>query len=217
MTQKIGFLLIIAGIVFCLQPDLFKTMLGAKASIPDDHSLIAKSNNRGGEEETQYAAGYSEEDFGAAFNHPMDGKFPLAESYRPIGPWETLLNLKIKVRFDQEADDVLFEPKFSEKIRAYEGEIIELEGFIIPHDVAGDALSNAGDDGTKFMFSAFPLASCFFCGEAGVESVMEVSPKKPVSYTEDKVILRGRLELNGEDLMRLPYLLKDVELVYDRS
>jgi hypothetical protein len=63
------------------------------------------------------------------------------------------------------------------------------------------------------MFSAFPLASCFFCGEAGAESVMEVSPKNPISYTKEKIRIRGKLELNEADYLKLPYLLKDVEII----
>ena len=106
-------------------------------------------------------------------------------------------------------------PKFTKKIRAYENQIIEVEGFIIPYKVAADAMATLEDDGTKFMFSAFPMASCFFCGGAGAESVMEATPKKPIPYTERKIKIRGKLVFNDTDFLQLPYILTDVEMIDD--
>ncbi|BDS12447.1 hypothetical protein [Aureispira anguillae] len=215
MIKKIGFFAILLAIMVCLQPNLFKSIFGGTTSdlSIDEKNLAAPT--RGGAENTQYAAGYSAEDFGEAFSSPMDGKFVVEKEMKPIGPWEDLLNLKFSIRFDETVDDVIFEPKFSKKIRSYENKIIEVEGFIIPHDVAADAMADLEDDGQKFMFSAFPLASCFFCGGAGAESVMEAFPKNPIEYTERKIKIRGRLVFNEEDFLKLPYLLKDVVLVED--
>lgn len=216
MIKKLGFLVILSGLLFFLQPNLFKGMFGVETTDSekiDNNNLNAPT--RGANEMTQYAEGYSAEDFGEAFTSPMDGKFVVAKEMQPIGPWEDLLNLKFSIRFDEAVDDVIFEPKFSKKIRSYENKIIEVEGFIIPYDIAADAMADLENDGQKFMFSAFPLASCFFCGGAGAESVMEAFPKKPIQYTERKIKIRGRLEFNETDFLKLPYLLKDVVLVED--
>lgn len=219
MIKKIGFFAILLGLLVCLQPTLFKQLFWgnegdqSKISI-DKESLVAAS--RGGGEETEYAEGYSEDNFGDAFASPMDGKFVVEKEMQPVGPWEDLLTLKFAIRFDETVDDVIFEPKFSKRVSKHEGKIIEIEGFIIPHDIAADAMANLDDDGQKFMFSAFPLASCFFCGGAGAESVMEVFPKKPLEYTEQKIKIRGRLEFNKDDFLQLPYILKDVVLVEEQ-
>ncbi|WMX16905.1 MULTISPECIES: hypothetical protein [unclassified Aureispira] len=218
MIKKIGFFIILLSLLVCLRPNLFKGMFSSNES--NDKDLIDRENlvaaTRGvGESTTEYAEGYSSANLGEVFDHPMDGKFVVEKEMEPVGPWEDLLTLKFDIRFDESVDDVIFEPKISKRVRQYEGKIIEVEGFIIPHDIAADAMADLDDDGQQFMFSAFPLASCFFCGGAGAESVMEAFPKKPISYTERKIKIRGRLEFNTTDFLKLPYQLKDVVVVED--
>jgi hypothetical protein len=216
MIKKIGFFVILLGLLVCLQPNLFKGMLGMNDSNTsiDEKNLVAAMRG-GGELTTEYAEGYSAANLGDVFDSPMDGKFVVEEEAQPVGPWVDLLTLKFDIRFDESVDDVIFEPKLSKRVRQHEGEIIEIEGFIIPHDIAADAMASIDDDGQQFMFSAYPLASCFFCGGAGAESVMEAFPKDPLQYTDRKIKIRGRLEFNTTDFLKLPYLLKDVVLVED--
>lgn len=216
MIKKIGFFVILLGLLVCLQPNLFKGMLGMNDSDSsmDEKNLVAAMRGSG-ESSTEYAEGYSAANLGDVFDSPMDGKFIVEEEMEPVGPWEDLLTLKFDIRFDESVDDVIFEPKLSKRVRQYEGKIIEIEGFIIPHDIAADAMASMDDDGQQFMFSAFPLASCFFCGGAGAESVMEAFPKNPLQYTDRKIKIRGRLEFNTTDFLKLPYLLKDAVLVED--
>lgn len=213
MLKIIGLLAVIASVAACFQS---QWMSGILSSSEDDLAAkVANSSNRGMEdtEKTVYAAGYTNTDFGEAFTSPNEGKFAVEEEVLPTGIWEDLLQLKFKISFDEEVDDVIFQPKFTELIRSYEGQMIEVEGFIIPHNIAADAMGNTEDQGEEFMFSAFPLASCFFCGGAGSESVMQAFPKKPINYTEKKITVRGRLELNDNDFLKLPYMLKDVTVV----
>ena len=218
MIKKIGFFAIVLGLLVFLQPNLFKGTLGSNESATFVASEDFAITMRGGGEEdasTEYAEGYSAANLGDAFDAPMDGKFIVEKEMQPVGPWEDLLTLKFNIRFDESVDDVIFEPKISKRVRKYEGQIIEIEGFIIPHDIAADAMANMNDDGQQFMFSALPLASCFFCGGGGAESVMEAFPKEPLQYTDRKVKIRGRLEFNTTDFLKLPYQLKEVVLVED--
>jgi hypothetical protein len=216
MIKKIGFFVILLGLLVCLQPNLFKGILGINKSAAsiEQENLVAATRGTG-ESSTEYAEGYSAANIGDVFDSPLDGKFIVEKEMQPVGPWEDLLTLKFDIRFDESVDDVIFEPKLSKRVRQYEGKIIEIEGFIIPHDIAADAMASMDDDGQQFMFSAFPLASCFFCGGAGAESVMEAFPKNPMQYTDRKIKIRGRLEFNTTDFLKLPYLLKDVVLVED--
>lgn len=213
MLKKTGFILLVAVLVFLLRPNLFvdKASTETGSDFPQNDDFVAV--NRGDSQETSYAEGYNAEDFGEAFESPDEGKFVVQQQTPPAGPWADLLQLKFSIKFDQEVDDVIFKPKFTSKIKAYENKYIEVEGFIIPYEIAANAMGDLDDDGQKFMFSAFPLASCFFCGEAGAESVMEVSPKEPIAYSKEKIKIRGKLELNESDYLKLPYLLKDVRLV----
>ncbi len=212
MLKVIGLIAVIASLITCFQSHWITSILG---STSDNLSAnVANAANRGAEKaETVYAAGYSDNDFGDAFTSPDEGKFIVEEEVPPTGVWADLLKLKFKISFNENVDDVIFQPKFTETIRNYEGKIIEVEGFIIPHNIAADAMGNAEDNGEQFMFSAFPLASCFFCGGAGIESVMEAFPKNPINYTEKKITVRGRLELNDKDFLKLPYILKEVTVI----
>lgn len=216
MLKIIGLLAVLAGLFACFQSSWMNGIL----SNSEDNltASVINASTRGTEEveETVYAAGYSDADFGEAFTSPDEGKFIVEEDLQPGGVWEDLLQLKFKISFDEEVDDVVFQPKFTELIKSYEGQMIEVEGFIIPHNIAADAMGNLDDQGDKFMFSAFPLASCFFCGGAGSESVMEAFPKNPINYTTKKITLRGRLKLNDKDLMKLPYILEEVSLVVNK-
>lgn len=216
MIKKIGFFVILLGLLVGLQPNLFKGMLGFNQSDAAIEQANLVAAMRGGNEATtEYADGYSADNLGDVFDSPMDGKFIVEKDMEPVGPWEDLLTLKFNIRFDESVDDVIFEPKISKRVQKYEGQIIEVEGFIIPHEIAADAMANIDEDGQQFMFSAFPLASCFFCGGAGAESVMAAFPKEPLQYTERKIKIRGRLEFNTTDFLKLPYQLKDVVLVDD--
>lgn len=209
MVKIIGLIVVITSLIACFQS---QQNTSTNASENDLTEKVMSASIRG-TEKTIYAAGYSDADFGDAFDAPNEGKFPVQEEVIPQGVWEDLLKLKFKISFDEEVDDVIFQPKFTELIRSYEGQFIEVEGFIIPHNIAADAMGETENKGETFMFSAFPLASCFFCGGAGSESVMEAFPKKPINYTDKKITLRGRLELNDKDFLKLPYMIKDVTLV----
>lgn len=208
MIKTIGFVGILIGLLFFLQPNLFKSNNTTEKEDINEAAFDTRNV-----ETSEYAEGYSEEDFGDEFKSPLEGQFPVKQEEKPGGPWEDLLELKFNINFSEEVDDVVFEPKFTPKIKAYEGQIIEVEGFIIAHDIVSKAMSDVKNDGQSFMFSAYPMASCFFCGGAGAESVMEATPKKPINYTDKKIKLRGRLEFNTTDFLRLPYVLKDVVLV----
>ncbi len=213
MLKKVGFLFLIVLVAVLLRPQLFFEKAATETLADFSNSSKLENISRGDNNTTDYAEGYNKADFGAAFESDDEDPFPLEESTPPVGPWADLLKLKFSIKFDQEVDDVIFKPQFTTKIKSYENKYIEVEGFIIPYEIAANAMGDMQDDGQQFMFSAFPLASCFFCGEAGAESVMEVSPKNPISYTKEKIRIRGKLELNEADYLKLPYLLKDVEII----
>lgn len=96
-------------------------------------------------------------------------------------------------------------PVFSEPIKALEGEEIRVKGYIIPVE--------GYKDQTEFVFSAYPYSMCFFCGGAGPETVMEVEARESVKYTADPITLKGKLELNADDINALMYKLKDAREV----
>ena len=85
------------------------------------------------------------------------------------------------------------------------GKEIEIKGYIIPVE--------GYKSHTEFIFSAFPYNMCFFCGNAGAETVMEVYAKEPVKYQTESIVIKGILELNDTDINQLMYILKDAVIV----
>ena len=84
-------------------------------------------------------------------------------------------------------------PKFSSSVKAMDNKEVQIRGFIIPVDIVQD----------YYVLSANPYSSCFFCGQAGPESVMEVQMvKKYEGLRMDQVItFNGTLRLNVDDIM----------------
>ena len=119
--------------------------------------------------------------------------------------WKILSKVQYKTVIDDGKDgDIYYVPLFHKNIERYEGKTIYLKGYIIPPDLARG----------KMTLSMFPFSSCFFCGKAGAESVVEVLPGQPLIYRMDKPVeLAGILQLNRTDPLRLMYILKDARYV----
>lgn len=113
--------------------------------------------------------------------------------------WKILSKVKFISNFDKASGEVIYQPIFGKEIEALEGKRIFLKGYIIPPDLSGG----------KMTLSAFPYTSCYFCGGAGPESVIEVEAKEPIIYRMDKaLVLEGELSLNRDNPLRLIYVLK---------
>ncbi len=66
------------------------------------------------------------------------------------------------------------------------------------------------------VLSKYPNANCFFCGGAGLESIMEVRLKKDPDRRfemDEKLTFRGRLVINSTDYNILSFILEDAELL----
>ncbi len=105
-------------------------------------------------------------------------------------------------KYFEEYDEKVWYPKYSKEVLSLNGTLIEIEGYVIPVDV----------ESGYYVLSANPFASCFFCGAAGPESVMELQfPKtmKKVFNMDDVVVFRGTLKLNWDDLEHCNYILQN--------
>lgn len=119
--------------------------------------------------------------------------------------WKTLSKITYRKQFDELLGFKIDIPVFSDDVKALEGKEIVVKGYIIP--------TEGYKSHTEFVFSAFPYNMCFFCGGAGPETVMEVIAKNPIKFTAEAVSIRGVLELNEDDINRLMYILKEVEVL----
>ena len=116
--------------------------------------------------------------------------------------WKTLSGLEYEKTKDEYGE--IFVPKFGPTIKALEGKEITLSGYIIPFEGMFEP--------DHLIVSSVPVASCFFCGGAGPESVAEIYLDEPVKYTAKKVTFTGKLTLNDSDVDQLMYILKEAKL-----
>ena len=111
-----------------------------------------------------------------------------------------------KVSYDKTQDEYgeIYVPKFDDAVREMDGKTIVLEGFIVPFDGLFEP--------DKIIVSALPIASCFFCGGSGPETVVEVYLKESIKYTAKAVRVTGKLYLNDKDYNQLMYVLKEAKM-----
>jgi len=106
--------------------------------------------------------------------------------------WETLAQVKMYREFDA---NMGFEvntapPEFSPSVVALDGQKVRVRGYVIPVDI----------DLNLYMVSANPFANCFFCGNAGPETVVELFPGERFRRfaTDEMVTFEGTLSVNRD-------------------
>ncbi|MGB3132266.1 MAG: hypothetical protein WBB26_11355 [Saprospiraceae bacterium] len=119
--------------------------------------------------------------------------------------WQVMSQVSYQKIKDESLGFELDYPLFSKELQSYEGKQITIRGYIIPTD--------GYKSQKEFVFSAFPYKSCFFCGGAGPETVIEVFSTNGINFTSEKIEIKGILKLNRTDLNRLMFqLLNAVEI-----
>ena len=115
--------------------------------------------------------------------------------------WSTLIDIEYRSEYFAEMDMEMYSPIFGEKLKAVDGQLVEVTGYVIP----------IVQDGREIALSANPYAACFFCGKASPASVISVILAKPNKRlrTDDFRTIRGRLKLNYDDPNQFYYILKD--------
>lgn len=117
--------------------------------------------------------------------------------------WKSLAAVTYEISEDEFGE--LSVPAFGEAAKALEGKVVTVPGYIIPFEGLFKP--------KHVIISSLPLASCFFCGVGGPETVMEVNLDDPVEYTASLVAFRGTLKLNDTDYEQLMYILEDAKFV----
>lgn len=100
----------------------------------------------------------------------------------------------------------LLEP--TDEILSLEGKELEIIGYYIPVATKDNSL----------ILSKTPFASCFFCGSAGQETVIDVRLSKEAKsnyVADDKIKVRGKLKINSEDWETLCFILEDAIILKD--
>ena len=118
--------------------------------------------------------------------------------------WRQLTDVEFELQYLKEYDARFMVPTFGKDIQAYDGKEVSITGYIIPLDAAN----------TMFVLSKNPYASCFFCGGAGQETIVELwlKPEAIRRYKLDqRLTFKGVFQLNDTDIDHFNYILKDAE------
>lgn len=101
--------------------------------------------------------------------------------------WSTFERLQFEEVYDEESATWLVAPIWTDELKKLDGQQVQITGYTIALDVIGD----------EYALSAFPFASCFFCGASGPESVMELNLSEKQKFLTDEVhAFVGTLRLN---------------------
>ncbi len=118
--------------------------------------------------------------------------------------WELLAKVKYDYSYNETFNQWIGTPSFDPALKKLDGKEIEISGYILPMDVEGD----------YYVLSAFPYVSCFFCGGAGMESVMELKLKGNQGKfgMDEHRTFKGTFRLNEKDF-ELTYTLESAEAI----
>jgi hypothetical protein len=135
----------------------------------------------------------------------FDMSFFRKEGDAYIAPWPQLLSVKLVDTFSQKLNMDVALPMWNDTLKALDGQKVIVEGFYIPTQETGNE--------DIVIVSAYPFAQCFFCGKAGVESIVDVLGAKdlPKIKLDTKVRFKGKFTLNTDNFEYLIYVLEDAE------
>lgn len=112
--------------------------------------------------------------------------------------WKDFADVNFEPEYNEKYDVHFLMPRFGETIKTYNGKRITITGYFL--DISGS--------GEVFLISQNPMASCFFCGAAGPETIIEVSFKDEPPFKTDQIVtVTGVLELNANDVDHCNYIL----------
>jgi hypothetical protein len=122
--------------------------------------------------------------------------------------WKMLGITKYEKEFSQQLGGMVDIPTFPKTIENLNDYQVVVKGYMIP-------LEEIGND-SLLILSKNPYTTCFFCGQAGPETVMEIrlKNKKNLDFKLDqKVIFKGIFKTNTDNFDYLNFILNDAEVV----
>ena len=118
-------------------------------------------------------------------------------SAQQVLPWEMLA-----VPYSTTPDG-LYEPQFPSWLDKYKNTEVVIQGYLVPIDI----------EGNQYALSRYAFSSCFFCGNAAPNTVVELVFKdRPDDLITDQfVVVKGTLVFNADDPFRLFFILQQTE------
>lgn len=119
--------------------------------------------------------------------------------------WQDLADVQFEEKYYEDVQEYLWYPSFGEKVKAAEGKPVYIAGYVIPVEAG------------RYVLSKNTFASCFFCGGAGPETVMELELTDPeVLFANDEFrTFKGTFATNDSNIDKLNYILEEATVVED--
>ncbi len=118
--------------------------------------------------------------------------------------WKTFEDVRWTDKYSEEEDAYYYYPHFGPSVKELEGQEVVLKGFML--------ILGSGND-QFYILSRYPYASCFFCGSAGPDSIvqLDLKPGHPEFRMDQRVAIKGKLKLNQDDFDQCNFILTDAE------
>ena len=120
--------------------------------------------------------------------------------------WFTLSDVSFEQVFSEELGITYDQATFGDFVTAFDGQEVVISGYVIPLDPMG----------MSYALSRNPNSSCFFCGGAGPETVIDLRLKSSAMKKyrmDDLLMFKGRLKLNEKNDNQFIYELWEAEPV----
>ena len=128
-----------------------------------------------------------------------------AVSAQETDAWKILSEVRFETMSTGDEGYEMDVPRFSDRLKRHNGKKITLKGYLIP-------LSEMGGK-QAYMLSSLPFSSCYFCGGAGPETVIEIETKQTITFTTNQIILEGTFVLNEKNIDHHMYILKQAKRI----
>lgn len=125
--------------------------------------------------------------------------FGLSHAQKTI-TWKDLAKITYTEKYFEEYDETFLYPDFSKEMIALQGKLVSIKGYFL----------NVDPEAKLYILSKGPMASCFFCGEGGPETAVELQFSSKQKFKTDAIVMiTGRLQLNKDDVEHFNYILKE--------
>jgi len=118
--------------------------------------------------------------------------------------WQDLSKVTFTDKYFKEFDQYFMYPTFLSSVKELEGKQITIKGYFL----------NIAPEENIYILSKGPMSSCFFCGQGGPETAVELYFKNKPNFKTDKIVaVTGILKLNRDDVAHFNYILSECKAV----
>ena len=114
--------------------------------------------------------------------------------------WQDLSKVTYTDKYFPKYDDYFKYPNFSKSVKALNGKKVTIKGYFL----------NIRGEEKIYILSKGPMASCFFCGQGGPETAIELQFDNKQNFKTDTIIaITGVLKINEDDVDHFNYILTE--------